>query len=177
MHYINNTNSYQINKKFTKLCYHKNRGDVMDKRGTSIIELMAIIVIMGIIAGIGTVSAIAIINRQRKNKVIGELNSIYRTAKGILFQTTVGDNDDLLHNIDDDFYYLKLSDMVENAYIEGRVENTGEAEVYFCFDTNETFVIITSGNITKGKPTSTGSTTINDELITFDYDENKFVGA
>lgn len=149
----------------------------MGKKGASLVELIAVIVIMGIIAGIGTVSAMEIINRQKRNKVFGELNSIYRTAKGILFQTTVGDNDDLLHNIDDDFYYLKLSDMVDNAYVEGKVENTGEAEVYFCFDLEETFVIITSGNISKGKPTTTGSTIINEVSVTFSFSENKFIRA
>lgn len=149
----------------------------MGKKGASLVELIAVIVIMGIVASIGTVSAIAIIDRQKKNKTLGELDNIYGTAKGILFQTTVGDNDDLLHNIDDDFFYLKLSDMVNNAYIEGRIENTGESEIYFCYDSNETFVVITSGNITKDKPISTGSTIINGISVSFNYSTGKFIGA
>ena len=46
-------------------------------------------------------------------------------------------------------------------------------EVYFCYDTNETWVVI--GNTpTIEKPSNTGSTIINQVNITYDFNQKSF---
>ena len=49
----------------------------MGKKGASLVELIAVIVIMGVIAGIAVGTVTVVIARQRKNATINSLNNIY----------------------------------------------------------------------------------------------------
>lgn len=53
----------------------------LNKKGTSLVELIAVIVIMGIIAGIAVPVTIAVINRQKKNAAAKSAEAIVATIK------------------------------------------------------------------------------------------------
>ena len=54
------------------------------KKGTSLVELIAVIVIMGIIAGIAVPVTIAVINRQKKNAAVKSAEAVVSTMKQLL---------------------------------------------------------------------------------------------
>ena len=56
----------------------------LNKKGTSLVELIAVIVIMGIIAGIAIPTTIAVINRQKRNAAAKSAESLVSTLKNIL---------------------------------------------------------------------------------------------
>ena len=56
------------------------------KKGTSLVELIAVIVIMGIIAGIAIPTTIAVINRQKKNAAVKSVESLVSTMKNVLLE-------------------------------------------------------------------------------------------
>ena len=60
----------------------------LNKKGTSLVELIAVIVIMGIIAGIAIPTTIAVINRQKKNSAIKSCENILATAKTVLMEAS-----------------------------------------------------------------------------------------
>ena len=149
----------------------------MNKKGTSLVELIAVIVIMGIISSIGAVTVVSIIARQRKNATISSLKNIYETAKGLLVQVEAGSYDENIVFIDDDFCYISLTSMIDNGAVDGEKYRPTGNEVYFCYDMHEPFVIITNETINKVKPESTGSTTINQVLVTYSYSKDSFIIA
>ena len=53
----------------------------LNKKGTSLVELIAVIVIMGIIAGIAVPVTIAVINRQKKNAAVKSAEAVVSTMK------------------------------------------------------------------------------------------------
>lgn len=145
----------------------------MNKRGASLVEIIAVIVIMGIIASIGTVTTIVIINRQRKNVTINSLNDIYKTAKNLLYQALMEPDVELVVLVDDTFCYVTLTDMVDGHAVDGEHFRPVDNEVYFCYYGEETWVVI--GEIpTSTKPTSTNNSSINSIEVTFDYTKDAF---
>ena len=60
----------------------------LNKKGTSLVELIAVIVIMGIIAGIAIPTTIAVINRQKKNSALKSAENIYAAAKNVLLEAS-----------------------------------------------------------------------------------------
>ena len=60
----------------------------LNKKGTSLVELIAVIVIMGIIAGIAIPTTIAVINRQKKNSAIKSCENVLSTAKTVLMEAS-----------------------------------------------------------------------------------------
>lgn len=149
----------------------------MNKKGASLVELIAVIVIMGIIASIATLTVSAVITRQRKNAVVNSLNGIYDTAKGILIQVETGSYDENITIVDDNFCYISLTTMINSGIIDGTDYLPNEEEVYFCYNMNNPFVVITNETVTSTIPSSTDSTVINGVLVTFDYQSNKFINA
>ena len=63
----------------------------LNKKGTSLVELIAVIVIMGIIAGIAIPTTIAVINRQKKNAAAKSADSLVSSIKNILIEAA-GEN-------------------------------------------------------------------------------------
>ncbi|MFK4567232.1 type IV pilin protein [Enterococcus sp. UD-01] len=63
-----------------------------DERGLSLVELLAVVVIMAVIAGIGAVAITGVIQRNREDAAVSSLQNL--TAAANLYQTSnVGDPD------------------------------------------------------------------------------------
>ena len=60
----------------------------LNKKGTSLVELIAVIVIMGIIAGIAIPTTIAVINRQKKNSALKSAENVFAAAKNVLLEAS-----------------------------------------------------------------------------------------
>lgn len=60
----------------------------LNKKGTSLVELIAVIVIMGIIAGIAIPTTIAVINRQKKNAATKSADNVFASAKNVLLEAS-----------------------------------------------------------------------------------------
>ncbi len=147
------------------------------KKGTSLVELIAVIVILGVIASITTVVVVNVIARQKRNATINALNNIYESAKGLLLQVEAGDYDENISLIGDDFCYISLTTLIDSGSVDGNGYKPIGNEIYFCYDMNVSFVNITSSSITKDKPTSTGSTEVNTISVTFSFEKDKFILA
>jgi len=149
----------------------------MGKKGSSLVELIAVIVIMGIIASVATVTIINVINRQRKNATVNGLNNIYSFMKERLLSVETGNYEDFITLIDDDFCYASLTNLIDSGAVDGESYKPEGAEVYFCYDFSAPYVVITSSDITKTKPTETDSTIVNSASITFSYTKDQFIPA
>ena len=64
----------------------------LNKKGTSLVELIAVIVIMGIIAGIAIPTTIAVINRQKKNAAVKSAETVFSAAKSVLLEASAGES-------------------------------------------------------------------------------------
>ena len=73
----------------------------LNKKGTSLVELIAVIVIMGIIAGIAVPTTIAVINRQKKNAAIKSAETVYNAAKSVLLEASTGQSVDGVNPVTD----------------------------------------------------------------------------
>ena len=146
----------------------------MNKKGASIVELMAVIVIMGIVASIGTVSAIAVIDRQRKNSVVNALNNIYETAKNMLLQVSSGSHDEYIEVVSETFCYVTLTDMIDNAAVDREDYKPEGNEIYFCYDMDSTCWVEIGSSATNTKPASTGETLVRGVSVTYDFNNSKF---
>ena len=147
------------------------------KKGTSLIELIAVIVILGVIASITTVVVVNVIYRQKKNATVISLNDTYRSAQEMLILVKSSDYDPIITIVDDDFCYVTLTDMIDNGRLRGNDYYPAGDEIYFCYDMNDPFVVITSGTISKTKPEATGTTRVNGVDVTFDFDNDCFIIA
>lgn len=147
------------------------------KNGTSLVELIAVIVIMGIVASIGTVTTIAVIKRQKRNATINSLNSIYKSARGLLVQIDTSSYDERISFIDDDFAYISLSTMIDEGIIDGERYRAIGNEVYFCYNFHDIYVQIGNGTLSKEVPSSTGDTVVNDLNVTFSFEKDLFITA
>ena len=64
----------------------------LNKKGTSLVELIAVIVIMGIIAGIAIPTTIAVINRQKRNAALKSAQAVFDAAKSALLEASTGES-------------------------------------------------------------------------------------
>jgi len=145
----------------------------MNKKGMSLVEILAVIIIMGVVAGIGTVTTVALISRQRKNATVNALNNIYSTAQNILYQARAESHNDYITYIDEDFCYTSLTRLIDDGAIDGAHYKPVGNDIYFCFNMDETWVIIDS-TVSKTKPENTGETQVNSVTVTFNYSSKKF---
>ncbi|MBP5446317.1 MAG: type II secretion system protein [Acholeplasmatales bacterium] len=147
---------------------------MVNKRGASLVELIAVIIIMGVIAGIAVPTVIAVINRQRRNATINALNEIYNSAISLLLQVETESYDPNITLVDEDFCYISLTTLIDSGNVDGNDYYPQNEEVYFCYNFNSNWVVITNGEVSKEKPTSTGTSYINKLDITFDFDNDSF---
>ena len=109
----------------------------LNKKGTSLVELIAVIVIMGIIAGIAIPTTIAVINRQKKNAAVKSAQNVVDAAKSVLLEASTGQEISYVDaDVDDDgnhTYSTTAADLAENSEIEkdpsGTVGSGDDAEV------------------------------------------------
>ncbi|MCR5462210.1 MAG: type II secretion system GspH family protein [bacterium] len=150
----------------------------MNKKGTSLVELIAVIVIMGVIASITTATIVTVIDRQRKNATINTLNNIYGTAKEMLYLVQNASYDEnITVNDEKTFCYISLNTMLYSGIIDGNNYRANNGDVYFCFDMNQTWAIIGTAAPSNNKPDSTGEIVINQVEVTFDFSTDKFIKA
>ena len=146
----------------------------MNKKGTSLVELIAVLIIMGLIAGITTVTVVAVVARQRKNSVVTSLNNIYESAKVLLVQVETSSYDENITLVDNDFCYISLTTLIDSGNVDGENYKPIGNEIYFCYNMHDSFVNITSSTISDNIPESTGNATVDNVLVTFDYSKDKF---
>lgn len=150
----------------------------MNKKGTSLVELIAVIVIMGVIASISAVTIVTVIDRQRRNATIGTLNNIYGTAKEMLYLVVNAEYDEnITVNDDKTFCFISLNTMLDASIIDGNDYRANDGDIYYCFDMNETWVVIGNDTPTNSKPSSTNTIFINKVNVTFDFSIDKFKKA
>ena len=150
---------------------------MMNKRGTSLVELIAVIVIMGVIASITTLTVISVVDRQRKNATLNSLNEIYSSTKSLLVQVETDSYDPNITLVDDDFCYISLTTLIESGNVDGDNFKPENSEVYFCYNFNSCWAVITEGDVEKNKPDSTGNAIVNNLAVTFNYSTDRFVIA
>lgn len=143
----------------------------------SLVEIMAVIVIMGIVASIATVSAVAIIDRQRKNSVVNALNNIYNTAKDMLLQVNYASYDEYIIIEGENFCYVTLTDMIDNAAVDKDDYKPDGNEIYFCYDLDDSWWIEIGNSAISTKPSSTGETLVHGVNVTVNYTTDKFIKA
>ena len=149
----------------------------MNKKGASLVELIAIIVIMGIIAGISAVTISTVIDRQRKNSTVTALNNIYESAKSLLVQVETASYDENITVVDEEFCYISLTTLIDSGNVDGKDYKPENNEIFFCYDMHDAFVVIDNLAPNKIKPSSTGSANVNKVLISFSFEKDKFVSA
>ena len=99
--------------------YSGDSMNIRDKKGFTLVELLAVIILLSIIMGIGTVSVTAIINNTKKKdyqKLIGEIgNAIEVYYQECKFMNNDCDSDSI----------ITLKFLVENGYLKGNA--TGDS--------------------------------------------------
>ncbi len=68
----------------------------LNKKGTSLVELIAVIVIMGIIAGIAIPTTIAVIDRQKQNAAIKSAQTVLDAAKQVLLEASADETSEVI---------------------------------------------------------------------------------
>ena len=148
---------------------------LLGKRGTSLVEIIAVIIIMGIIVSITTIVATSVITRQRKNAVVNALNEIYKSATSLLIQVSTGSFDENI-TVEEDCAYVSLTTLIDSGNVDGSNYKPLENEIYFYYDMQNVWVVITnnSDSLPSEKPSTTGEAVVNSERVTFNYEKNLF---
>ena len=144
----------------------------LNKKGTSLVELIAVIVIMGIIAGIAIPTTIAVINRQKKNSATKSAKNVLESAKTILLEASANgaasgvtaDSADsgVLITVDGTTKTYKIND--KGLVALGELEKSP-------FDTEGSFVVELSGTNTF---TVSGTYSINDYSLVYNTTTGDF---
>lgn len=150
---------------------------MISKRGASLVELIAVILILGIIAAIAVPTVLSVIDRQKKNAIINSLNGIYKSAKDLLVQVATESYDPNITLIDEDFCYISLTTLIESGNVDGNKYKPTNGEVYFCYNFDSSWVAITEGGVAKEKPSSAGTARVNELDVSFDYTSDEFIVA
>lgn len=146
----------------------------MNKKGASLVELIAVIVILGIISSIAAITVTQVVIRQKKNAVISSLNNIYSSAKSLLVQTETDSYDENI-TVEEGFSYISLTTLIDSGNVDGSSYRPTEKEIYFCYDFDSCWVVIQTELPTNTRPSSTNSTPINGQNVTFDFTNDKFI--
>ena len=138
----------------------------LNKKGTSLVELIAVIIIMGIIAGIAIPTTIAVINRQKRNAAKSSAQNVYSAAQTALLEAATGETVDGVEadeREDIAIYKTTVSALVENGELEKNP-----------FSTDVEFVLWTDG-AKKNKVEPTGeSFVVNTITLYWNADCNEF---
>ena len=97
----------------------------LNKKGTSLVELIAVIVIMGIIAGIAIPTTIAVINRQKKNAAIKSAETVVSAAKSVLLEASTGESIGYVDASVAGQYSTTAAQLASNSEIEKDPSDTG----------------------------------------------------
>lgn len=149
------------------------------KKGTSLVELIAVIVIMGIIAAIAVPTTIGVINRQKKNAAVTSINSTYHMAKNMLATMETDAYEDCITMLEDDFGYTSYETLISTGYIDAGGETLDGDDIYFIYNTQAFAVIISAtAPSTTAMPTSNSSSTkVGGISVYWDKDLDQFRAA
>ena len=95
----------------------KNKKKTLNK-GFSLVELLAVIVILGIIIGIGVVSVTRLVDRAKKSEQDSNKNIITMSA-----QTYLQNNKNLVPKVVGESRNIKVSDLKANNYLTKDIKN------------------------------------------------------
>lgn len=136
----------------------------LNKKGTSLVELIAVIVIMGIIAGIAIPTTIAVINRQKRNSAVKSAENVFNAAKTILLEAAA--NGASVAGVspaadgEDYIYYTTADDMVTSGDLE---KNPASTDFTITIDDDNKFAVVES-TITINSVTVTVNTSTSGEV-------------
>lgn len=104
----------------------------LNKKGTSLVELLAVIVIMGIIAAIAVPSVGALISNSKKNAAVQSANVVLSSAKTALMAAQAsGASDEYVTKVGNlDVYWTTNVELKEGKFIESDPFDSG-VTVYF----------------------------------------------
>lgn len=142
----------------------------MNKKGTSLVELIAVIVIMGIIAAIAVPTTIGVINRQRKNAALRSAETVVAQMKQIMIEAQTDSAYNKKDYIIADFDGTDLKMLSSDA-----TTGTTVAQTTYKIDIDS---LVMSGsvtcvyNITNGSSEFTATNwKVSNEGVTFDTDK------
>ena len=146
----------------------------LNKKGTSLVELIAVIIIMGIIAGVAIPTTIAVIDRQKTNAAKNSAQNIMAAAEPVLLEANATPDNlpdgvskvettDTVAAGDDGQFKILVDDLAEYGHLkENPITSTNKSSVYIYIDStnkchwSETSITISGKTI---DPTTISSTT------------------
>ena len=116
------------------------------KKGTSLVELIAVIIIMGIIAGIAIPTTIAVIDRQKTNAAKNSANNVMAAAEPVLYDATASGSSNLPAGVEDgasadgEVYKITIANLVANGHLKENPldedDDVDQSEVYIWINAN-----------------------------------------
>jgi prepilin-type N-terminal cleavage/methylation domain-containing protein len=101
----------------------------INNKGFTLVELIATIVILAIVMGIGATSIISILNKTREKDYKLLIDNV-RSAVELCYQECLYGNTNLSCpdlDIRDSYYHITLGDLVKNGYLKGNNTDKGES--------------------------------------------------
>ena len=89
-----------------------------NKKGFSLVELLAVVVILGLLATIGIVATNSLIDRAKKDKMDSQKNTVTLSA-----QTYMQNNKNLVPKIIGESSIIKVSDLRTSKYLTEDIKN------------------------------------------------------
>lgn len=151
----------------------------LNKKGTSLVELIAVIVIMGIIAAIAIPTTVGVINRQKKKAAVESANSAFSAAKTVLLEASTmadsGASIGVSKLADAEVYYIDAEALKTNGHIDSKVDVklADTDKLYFIYDGTK-FTILVGASVNAMPTEPTVKVTIDGVDLTFTVETGKF---
>lgn len=149
-----------------------------NKKGTSLTELIAVIVIMGVIAAVAVPSTISVINRQKRKTVINTQNEIYASAQILLNACIAQSNEDEdVVFSKNGFYYTSQSIMIATGNLDAKGYTITDKEIYYLYNDSSDirYAVFIGDDVPDAMPsTSSETTTMRDQTIFWNIETNSF---
>jgi len=112
----------------------------LNKKGTSLVELIAVIIIMGIIAGIAIPTTIAVINRQKQNAANNSAKNVMAAAETVLMEVAANPSDKpnyVLTGSGDQKYTVTVKALADNGELKSNpLEGDNKDTIYIWINAN-----------------------------------------
>ena len=116
----------------------------LNKKGTSLVELIAVIIIMGIIAGVAIPTTIAVIDRQKTNAAKNSAQNIMAAAEPVLLEANATP-DNLPAGVEgkdsgdpaDCVFKITIYDLANEGHLkENPITSDNKSDVFIYIDAN-----------------------------------------